>query len=73
MLGDGLVPSNAKAGYLARMLARRVLQMRDELGIDGALSDLATHHLDVNLGGLLNKQTRGRASHDLCPRRRPLR
>ena len=24
MLGDALVPSNAKAGYLARMLARRV-------------------------------------------------
>ena len=58
MLGDGLVPSNAKAGYLARMLARRVLRMRDELGIDVPLSDLATHHLDVNLGGLLNKQTR---------------
>ena len=33
MLGDGLVPSNAKAGYLARMLARRILRMRDELGI----------------------------------------
>ena len=32
MLGDGLVPSNAKAGYLARMLARRVLRMRDEFG-----------------------------------------
>ena len=58
MLGDGLVPSNAKAGYLARMLARRVLRMRDELGIDVPLSALATHHLDVNLGGLLNKQTR---------------
>ena len=28
MLGDGLVPSNAKAGYLARMIARRVLRMR---------------------------------------------
>ena len=32
MLGDGLVPSNAKAGYLARMIARRVLRMRDDLG-----------------------------------------
>ena len=31
MLGDGLVPSNAKAGYLARMLARRTLRLRDEL------------------------------------------
>ena len=58
MLGDGLVPSNAKAGYLARMLARRVLRMRDELVIDVPLTELATHHLDVNLGGHLNKQTR---------------
>ncbi len=58
MLGDGLVPSNAKAGYLARMLARRVLRMRDELSVDVSLTDLATHHLDVNLGGHLNKQTR---------------
>ena len=58
MLGDGLVPSNAKAGYLARMLARRVLRMRDELGLDVPLSDLAEHHLDVNLGGHLNKQHR---------------
>ena len=57
MLGDGLVPSNAKAGYLARMLARRVLRMRDELSIDVSLPDLAKHHLDTNLGGHLNKQT----------------
>ena len=35
MLGDGLVPSNAKAGYLARMLARRTLRLRDELNLDG--------------------------------------
>ncbi len=58
MLGDGLVPSNAKAGYLARMLARRVLRMRDELGLDVPLAELAAHHLEVNLGGQLNKQTR---------------
>ena len=58
MLGDGLVPSNAKAGYLARMLARRVLRMRDELGLDVPLAELAAHHLEVNLDGQLNKQTR---------------
>jgi alanyl-tRNA synthetase len=58
MLGDGLVPSNAKAGYLARMLARRVLRMRDDLSLSVSLSDLAEHHLDVNLGGHLNKQHR---------------
>ena len=58
MLGDGLVPSNAKAGYLARMLARRVLRMRDELRIQVSLPQLAEHHLDVHLGGHLNKQHR---------------
>lgn len=58
MLGDGLVPSNAKAGYLARMLARRVLRMRDELAIEVSLPDLAEHHLEINLGNHLNKQSR---------------
>ena len=57
MLGDGLVPSNAKAGYLARMLARRTLRMRDELGIDVSLADLALHHIEVNLGNKVMKQT----------------
>ena len=58
MLGDGLVPSNAKAGYLARMLARRILRMRDELGIDVSLSELIQHHLDVNMEGHDMKQTK---------------
>ena len=58
MLGDGLVPSNVKAGYLARMLARRTLKLRDELGIDVSLSDLGAHHLDVNLAGRIFTQTR---------------
>jgi alanyl-tRNA synthetase len=58
MLGDGLVPSNAKAGYLARMLARRILRMRDDLGIDVSLSDLITHHLDVNMENHDMKQTK---------------
>ena len=58
MLGDGLVPSNAKAGYLARMLARRILRMRDDLDIDVSLSDLIAHHLDVNMQGHVMKQTK---------------
>ena len=57
MLGDGLVPSNSKAGYLARMLARRTLRMRDELGIDVTLAELALHHIEINLGGKVMKQT----------------
>jgi alanyl-tRNA synthetase len=58
MLGDGLVPSNAKAGYLARMMARRTLRLRDELGLDVSLSQLAIHHLEVNLGNSKMKQTK---------------
>ena len=57
MLGDGLVPSNAKAGYLARMLARRTLRMRDELGIDVSLAELILHHIEINLGNKTMKQT----------------
>ena len=57
MLGDGLVPSNAKAGYLARMLARRTLRLRDELNLDVSLADLARHHIEVNLGSASMKQT----------------
>ena len=58
MLGDGLVPSNAKAGYLARMLARRILRMRDDLSLEMSLSDLMNHHLDHHFGGEDMKQTR---------------
>jgi len=57
MLGDGLVPSNAKAGYLARMIARRVLRMRDDLGLEVSLSDLALQHLEVNYSTDRMKQT----------------
>mgnify|MGYP006137820829 FL=1 len=57
MLGDGLVPSNAKAGYLARMIARRVLRMRDDLGLKVSLSDLALHHLEMNYSAERMKQT----------------
>ena len=49
MLGDALVPSNAKAGYLARMLARRVCRMKDDLGLSMTLAELGGHHMDVNL------------------------
>ena len=57
MLGDGLVPSNAKAGYLARMIARRVLRMRDDLGLEVSLADLAIHHLEMNYSADRMKQT----------------
>ena len=49
MLGDGLVPSNAKAGYLARMLARRACRMKDSIGASVSLAELGAHHLDSHL------------------------
>ena len=49
MLGDGLVPSNAKAGYLVRMLSRRVCRMKADLGLDVSLAELAAHHIDTHL------------------------
>ena len=46
MMADGLVPSNAKAGYLLRMMLRRILRMRDDLGIEMPLQALIDLHLD---------------------------
>ena len=63
MLGDGLVPSNAKAGYLARMIARRVLRMRDDLGLEVSLADLALHHLEVNYSVSRNETNPGRSRY----------
>ena len=48
MIGDGLVPSNAKAGYLARMMARRILRMRDDLSLKISLCELMEQHLQLN-------------------------
>ena len=49
MLGDGLIPSNAKAGYLARMLARRVCRMKSDLNLDVTLSELGKHHIENHM------------------------
>lgn len=40
MLGDGIVPSNVKAGYLARLVLRRTLRMMKEIGIEIPLADI---------------------------------
>jgi len=45
MLGDGIIPSNIKAGYLARLVIRRTLRQMRTLGIDVPLSDLVGMHL----------------------------
>ncbi|MCS7122268.1 MAG: alanine--tRNA ligase [Archaeoglobaceae archaeon] len=44
MLGDGLVPSNSGAGYLARLMIRRSLRMIEELGFKLDLFDLVEKH-----------------------------
>ena len=49
MLGDGLVPSNSKAGYLVRMLVRRVCRMKESLSIPVSLSELGAHHIHTHL------------------------
>jgi len=40
MLGDGIIPSNVKAGYLARLVIRRTLRLLKELGVTTPLADL---------------------------------
>jgi alanyl-tRNA synthetase len=45
MLGDGIVPSNVKAGYLTRMVIRKCLRMMDDLGLKLSLYDV----VDVQL------------------------
>jgi alanyl-tRNA synthetase len=40
MLGDCIVPSNVREGYLARLVIRRTLRMMNELKIEEPLADL---------------------------------
>ena len=59
MLGDGLVPSNSKAGYLPRMLARRVCRMKAELGINLSLAELGQKHIDNHMRALDKSSVEG--------------
>jgi len=47
MLGDGIVPSNVKAGYLARLIIRRSLRFIDKIKLDKELSDIVEMQLDL--------------------------
>jgi alanyl-tRNA synthetase len=44
MLADGIVPSNVKAGYLARLIIRKTLRLMDELRMETPLADLVLLH-----------------------------
>lgn len=45
MLGDGIIPSNVKAGYLARLVLRRTLRMMKDLSISIPLSEIIQMHI----------------------------
>ncbi len=46
MFGDGVVPSNVKAGYLARMVLRRTVLLLKDIGVPGALPEMVEHHIN---------------------------
>ncbi|UGV40737.1 alanine--tRNA ligase [Methanococcoides orientis] len=46
MLGDGGIPSNVKAGYLARLVIRRTLRMMKDLDIKIPISEIVQMHID---------------------------
>ncbi|MBN2015181.1 MAG: alanine--tRNA ligase [Candidatus Altiarchaeota archaeon] len=49
MLNDGgIVPSNAKAGYFARLLARKTLRSLDSLGLSFPLSEILGMQIDYS-------------------------
>ena len=51
MLGDGIVPSNVKAGYLARLIIRRSLRFMEKLQLTVSLKELVNMQL-----GFLEKE-----------------
>jgi alanyl-tRNA synthetase len=46
ILSEGIVPSNVKEGYLARMLIRRSYRLLRRVGIEGRLTDLVGTQID---------------------------
>ncbi|MCK9591936.1 MAG: alanine--tRNA ligase [Methanoregula sp.] len=47
MLGDCIVPSNVREGYLARLVIRRTLRMMNELNIQEPLADLVEQQTKI--------------------------
>lgn len=49
MVGDGIVPSNVKAGYLMRLVTRRALRFKEILGIQQGLDELLVWNIESML------------------------
>ena len=47
MLGDCVVPSNVREGYLARLVIRRTLRMMNDLKINDTLADLIERQMHI--------------------------
>ncbi|MEI6840807.1 MAG: alanine--tRNA ligase, partial [Methanomicrobiales archaeon] len=47
MLGDCIVPSNVREGYLARLVIRRTLRMMNDLNIKDGLADLVEEQIKI--------------------------
>jgi len=47
MLGDGIVPSNVKAGYLARLMIRRSLRFLKNIGLNVTFKNLVDMQVDL--------------------------
>ena len=50
LLNDGVVPSNVREGYFARMLVRRALRSIRTLGLKIRLSEAVDRHIDYFKG-----------------------
>ena len=46
MISDGVVPSNVRQGYFARLLVRRSLREMSQLGLQGKLSEIVAMQVD---------------------------
>ncbi|MFQ6128372.1 MAG: alanine--tRNA ligase [Thermoplasmata archaeon] len=46
ILNDGVVPSNVKEGYFARLLVRKGMRSIDSLGLDLSLNDIVSMQID---------------------------
>ncbi len=46
MLADGIIPSNVKEGYLARLVLRRTIRFIKDLGLEESLADIMKIQLD---------------------------